>query len=190
MASRTTSFVPRSPWTAGERLWDIHVPIPKLMTRNLAAIQMNESGVSNAGVLGLQKPKTIVDKVAFCKVYLRADRTEMVNRPAFGLSMFTGTLVALRKNLEARWTKRGAGIFHESLAAEFGQLADKYELYEINQILNMQDYPDDVLGRAAGLVVGGHWAMTLASTQQEGKYASAITEIPVAAREAKRTLLE
>ena len=84
----------------------------------------------------------------------------------------------------------GAGIFHESLAAEFGQLADKYELYEINQILNMQDYPDDVLGRAAGLVVGGHWAMTLASTQQEGKYASAITEIPVAAREAKRTLLE
>ena len=75
------------------------------MTRNLAAIQMNESGVSNAGVLGLQKPKTIVDKVAFCKEYLRADRTEMVNRPAFGLSMFTGTLVALRKNLEARWTK-------------------------------------------------------------------------------------
>ena len=54
----------------------------------------------------------------------------------------------------------------------------------------MQDYPDDVLGRAAGLVAGGHWAMNLAPALQEGKYASAITEIPVAARDAKRTLLE
>ena len=73
-----------------------------MMTRNLAAIQMNDFGVSNAGVLGLQKPETIFDKVAFCKEYLRADRTEMVNRPAIGLSMLKGTLVALRKNLGAR----------------------------------------------------------------------------------------
>ena len=109
-----------------------------------------------------------------------------------------------------------AGIFHESLAAEFAQLADKHKLHEINQILNTQDYPDadrdedsicknckallklacsldrffdrlgDVLGRAAGLVVGGHWAMTLALTLQP----SPKTPVPDTAREAKKALLD
>ena len=122
-------------WKAGERLWDLHLPGPKLLTRNLAAVVHSEAGASNAGTLGLHKPLVVLDATAFADEFLQVQRTELLNRPAIGLSMLAGSLAGLKKNMEEG---AAAGIFDKPFVKEFLTLCAKHDVDKINHVLNVQ----------------------------------------------------
>ena len=128
-------------WKAGERLWDLHQPVPKMLTRNLASVIYSEEGQSNAGTLGLSKPEVAMDPSLFADEVLQAARTELVNRPAIGVSMMVGSIAALKTNLEEGAT---AGFLNPKFVEEFIALYTHYDIEACNHVLNLQAGPLNV----------------------------------------------
>ena len=99
-------------WKSGDRLWDLHVPLPKMLTRNLSSVVFGDQGTSNAGTLGLHKPEVALDAHLFGEEVMRVQKSELCNRLAIGLSMLVGSLVSLKVKLEeaaSTWMHRLGG---------------------------------------------------------------------------------
>ena len=127
------------PWKTGERLWDLHMSAPKLLTRNLASVVRNEEGVTNAGTLGLTKPEHVLDAALFSDQNMQAQRTELLNRPAVGISMLAGSLQALRVNLQEGLAQ---GVYGKAFVDSYEDLCRQYDLEGCNRSVNLQDFPD------------------------------------------------
>lgn len=193
-------------WLKGQRLWDMHVHQFKILARNLGVVVTNSEGLSNAGTLGLKSPELTFDVEAFAKDALRADRSELINRPDIGVSMAVGTLAALKVNLSEG---QSHGFFHPKFVSEFASLCDQFDLQKMNEALNIHDFPDvdrseadiqraakdllkfssavkdlwpkyaDCLGRLAGAFIGVYTAMTLGACVLPGTVAAAVADVPL-----------
>ncbi len=113
----------------------------KIMTRNLAAVvEVDDgSGRTNAGTLGLKNPEVVYDVDKFASEYLRADRTEIINRPDVGLSMLVGSMAAHKVNLEEGLKH---GFFGAKFCNDFFALWSKHDMDRVHQMLNLHDYPN------------------------------------------------
>lgn len=107
----------------------------RISERNLGAVVHNEEGSTNAGTLGCLRPLSVLDAGVFAEENIKPDRTELLNRPAIGLSTAVGSLAALQVNLVEG---AAAGIFGETFVQEYVALCEKFDLQKVNQTLNIQ----------------------------------------------------
>ena len=199
----------RAKWNVGDRLWDMHVHAPKLLNRNLAAVQeQTEDGrvLTNAASLGLRQPEVVFDLQPFAGEVLRPDRSEIVNRPHIGLSMLVGTLHGLHVNLDE---SAQLGFVGKEFANNFKAMYTKYDLHHADRMLNVQDYPhaerteaeiaravknvlkmgtevaaqwrcySDFFARTATNYVGIHALLTQAALVVPGRFAEGVKDVPL-----------
>jgi hypothetical protein len=218
VASANSAARGRNTWKVGDKHWDLHVHHAKCLSRNLAAVVSTEEQ-TNAGTLGLRSPEAIFDMDAFVGEHLKAERSELVNRPDIGLSMLVGNLAALKTNLQEGVVH---GFFGAAFVSDFVKIYDKFNLDMVNQTLNLQDFPDidrsestikmaavnllkfgaaakemwprlaDFLGRCAGAYIGTFSILSVAGCLVPGKFAAGVAEVPLSsplAEEARKKLL-
>lgn len=68
-----------------------------------------------------------------------AQRTELMNRPAVGISMLAGSVQALQVNLQEGLAQ---GVCGKPFVDVFEELCGQYDLDDCNRSLNLQDFPE------------------------------------------------
>ena len=123
----------------GDRHWDQHVAHFKMLSRNLAAVVEADDGRTNAGTLGFKNPEMVYDVDKFADEMLRADRSEVANRPDVGLSMLLGSMAGHKVNLEEGLRH---GFFGAAFVNGYCALWSKHDMDSVHRILDVHDFPN------------------------------------------------
>ena len=148
--------------------------------------------------------------------YLSSGNTEMINRPAVGLSEYASVLDNLVLVLEEGLEKK---LFHPELVGKFKALHSKYDLGTAAKVLNTVGYPHqaraesdvsravtnvlkfgqdlrqewtvwaDFFGRCTAMTVGFSWSLTMAALTNGSVFAAKLKDVPVKSAVAKSDFL-
>jgi hypothetical protein len=88
-------------------------------------------------VSGLKNPVDWATTDRLAK-FLTPENTEILNRPAIGLSMAAGTISTFVLNMREA---QASGMFHEDIVRELDDMLEQTNVESALQVLNSQDHP-------------------------------------------------
>ena len=203
-------------WSPGQKLWDQHLHLYKVVGRGLGKV--NSAPIYELGFRQSTKfdmRADLADVRRFAEASLKADASELLNRPAVGLSIAVQSLARWQELVSAAVEEK---IFHPDLKDHLDQTFAKYDFPFIDRMLNFDDWKEktradgdvhracrnllrlsielsskwgflyELMGFSASMTCGVHWAMNLAAMTVPGHYAQHLDHIPATLKAARKKL--